>query len=869
MFWKEVALYNYLPFTHSGIKKVEVAFEDPVTAFLGTNGCGKSSLLRALTPYPPTRTEFGPSGKIVKTLEHNGHIFELTSNFKNSAAPHSFKKDDQELNLSGTTETQKDLIEEHFGITPLLDKIMSGEVKICSMSKVERKALFSSMYPSDLSFVLEYHKQVCSTSRMYANQLKLLKTREATIRSSLMDENEVKKLESFVANATDLVKKIDKCIIILEEQNRKYQEEYKRLPELHYDYPLEDECKIGKAVQDLGRDILRRIRSLRSRCKGVRSLDTLDLFMYARQHKMTVDTIKGRIESLTAQIADISSELARFNAYKEASTSASEKTTLEERYKRCAEELADVNRHLGATAIAPLDIGSVTLIENELMPMVMRWVESFHSVSERVMPKDKLSELGIRLEHTRMILRDEIGQTLSQIAQELTTVEDRLNRLTSRAYPSDCTAVCQLRSTVEESISAARTRKAELLDRRDRVNEQAQELYKFVNDNSPIFDRQTQYHIDISRLVGWLRQYGVENVALSGEDPVECCNMHCSDIPNRILKACEQTRYVVRRDELNAEITSIHKTLEKLAETKQLQMSMDLIETTIKDKETKINLDADELIGLEHRLDVEAKLAEEFDDVAALRKKLGDVYLDSEVLLNMERIEMITQFNKDLIKDLESAKFDINSELFSVNEIVSNRQKYISILESEIIPTTQKVEANKKLYDVIADGLSPNNGLPCIYLMRFINRLISRANKIISHVWMYGMELVYLTEGDSLDFNIQVRIRGNTLVKDLATLSMGQQTIVNLAMTLALCMERGLLDWMALRLDEVDGPLTDEHRTRLVCMLSDLVDKGTVKQLFLVNHFAMQTGMSQCGSICLGTDGIITPDVYNVHATIE
>lgn len=871
MFWKSIELHNYLPFSHSNIKKVDVSFEDPVTAFLGTNGSGKSSLLRALTPYPPTRTEFGPAGKIVKTLDHNGHIYELVSDFKNSAAPHMFLCDGVNLNLSGTTDTQKDLIEEHFGVTPMLDKIMAGEIKICTMSKVERKALFSSMYPSDLSFVLEYHKQVCSQSRACANQLKLLKSREATIRSSLMDGTEVNKLHAFVAGAEDIIKRIDKCIIILEEQNRKYREMYQSLPGPAMDYTAEQEKNLGKNIRDLGRDILWRVRHLKfidSKVK-INLADVHDLESRAKQRRMTIDVIKERISHLSAQIDDISSELARFNAYKEASTSVSEKNTLEERYKRCSEELMEVNSRLGGTTTAPLDISSIDRIESELLPMTMRWVESFHSISERVISSSELSELGIRLEHTRLVLRTEIDDTMSQIARELVEVEDRLTRLTSRSYPSECTMVCQLRSTVEESIKATQKRRSDLLDRRSRADKQAQELYAFVNDNSPVYDRQMRYHSEINRLTEWLRRYGVESIAFEGEDPVECCNFHCSDIPNRIIRACSLTRYIKQRDELSSELTSIQKTLEKMSETRQLQMSMELIESTIKDKESKINAGAEEMIDLENRLSRETSIAEEMEDVSALTRELNIRVSDAEQLLNMERIEMITDFHKDLINELESTKFELNQELFSVNETISNRQKYIDILESEIIPTTQKVEADKRLYDAIADGLSPSKGLPCIYLVRFINRLIMRANKIISHVWMYGMELVYLKEDDELDFNIQVRIRGNTTVKDLSTLSMGQQTIVNLAMTLALCIERGLLDWMALRLDEVDGPLTDEHRTRLVCMLSDLVDKDNIRQLFLVNHFAMQTGMSKCANVVLSSEGICVPDVYNSTATIE
>ena len=872
MLWKSIALDNYLPFTHSGIKHVSIDFKSPVTAFLGTNGSGKSSLLRALTPYSPVRTEFGQGGKVVKVIEHNGSIYELTSDFKNPGSPHSFRKDGVELNLSGTTETQKDLIEEHLGTSKLLEDIISGNIKICQISKAERKSLFSSTYPGDLSFVLDYHKQISSMARACGNQLKLLKSREASIRSSLIDEAEIDRLNKFKTAATELINKIDKCLILLEKEIT----EWKQKVEINcldtwsqkMNASGKDYVSLGKTIEKGVHAFHRAIRKMGFDGK-LKSFKESALFAEAATHESTYKNATDRAEEVKKELDSIKEELDKFTALKSSGASEADRSNLESRYKAATDELSVIAEILGANQSAQIEELSIPVIENELIPLITRWVESFGDRCGSIMQWNDLQDLGVRIEHSKSVLSTEVIPTIENISEELATVDQRLERLQSKSYPSSCREVCQLRQTVESSIEFTRKTKDELLKKSESLIERERALRKFIEENSPVYTEQLRIHEEIGRLSGLIRKYNVESIALNGEDLIRCCNEHLTEIPNRILKACEISKYVYRRDALKNEIAAIEATLKKLAEVKNLQMSAELIESVIKDRETKLNIGVEELIKLEETADHEKGLAETFwflsDRASAVFKDVEDV----QVLLNYDRIQSIIEFDTQLVKDLEAAKYDVSSELFAVDTTLSNQKKYTDILESEILPTAEQVEKDKELYELIASGLSPTNGLPCIYLMRFINRLITRANKVINHVWMYGMELVYLTEGDNLDFNIQVRIRGSSYVKDLSELSLGMQAMVNLAMILAFYEEMNLAETFPLKLDEVDGGLTDEHRTRLSVMLSDLVDKGKVRQMFLVNHFAIQTGINHCDSVCLGTDGIIVPDVYNEHAIIN
>lgn len=865
MFWKSVTLDNYIPFTHSGIKHVYIDFSRcaNAVAILGGNGSGKSSLLRALTPYPSVRTDFGPGGKIVKVLSHNGKIYELTSDFNNAGSPHSFKMDDVELNLSGTTETQKDLVEEHFGITKLIDDLLIGDFSICDMSKAERRSLFSSLYPGDLSFVIDYYKKVCSSIRVCGNQLKLLKSREATLRSSLIDSDERVRLDRFRENALNFVNTIDKDILRIEENIKIYSAN-----NVESELTPERLAGLKNEIINLKKKILRSYMIYGIRQKIRNNPDPSSIEEIGDDHAVIASVTRERISVLTSQLSSIRDELNSFIACREMSKSFDEKDNLEKRYKQLQSDLSSVSELIGKEAPVTVDPNYIDAVESELIPYLKTWCESIHGSGTKLNTQEEIVSLKSKLDNAQMALNGTIGEELSKISSEIVSVRDRLTRLQSRPYPKDCHQVCPLRSAVKDNIDSAEKRMTELVERRNQLVTQRTELEEFVSKAAPVYQHQMELHQSLTATVYGIRKMRVEHIAFEGDDPVDVCNNKCFEIVNRLIRACEKSRLVARRNLICDEMKSIQDTLQALA-TKQIQVSAEIVESTIRDREEKLNQGIKEIEHLEELCKRESHLSQDINETARDFSEMLGLQREITTYVKSETIKSWIEFYRGVADDLIKAKNDINEEIFTISKVLQEQNKYSSILEDEILPTINNVSTAKVNYEAVADGLSPVNGLPCIYLIRFINRLIAKANKIIGKVWFYNLELMYLDEESDLDFNIKVMFRNSTEAKDISVLSNGQKAMVDLAMRLALCIERGFLEEFAVRLDEIDGPLTEEHRTKLVCMLSDLMDKGVIKQMLLVNHYAMQTGMHQCSCIALNTEGIIVPDDVNAYAEIS
>lgn len=57
-----IKLTDYKRIKLNNLKTIEIDFSEPLQLILGTNGCGKSSILSELTPYPPSSEFYSKGG---------------------------------------------------------------------------------------------------------------------------------------------------------------------------------------------------------------------------------------------------------------------------------------------------------------------------------------------------------------------------------------------------------------------------------------------------------------------------------------------------------------------------------------------------------------------------------------------------------------------------------------------------------------------------------------------------------------------------------------------------------------------------------------------------------------------------------------
>lgn len=861
MFIKKVLLEGYIPFSNSGLKHVEFYPTEPGICILGGNGAGKSSLLRAITPFPQLKPSYQKNGKFEMQVEHGGSVYDISSDFASTGSPNHFVKDGVELNEGGTGETQRDLVEEHLGMKPYIWELISGNVHICEMTKSVRKQLFSTHYPSDLSFVLELHKKICSQIRAYGNQMKLLQTREGALRAALINPAEAKRLADYKEAAENVIDRIDKVNLLLETEIERLRSHEAMRKEYHPD----DLDGVIHELHKIQQAYISEFLDIRDAKEFGPTIDAEHLNIdYSRLNNELTHLEKEK-DTISNNLQDIRDELNKFANLKYASND-DKKTSLLQEMSVVERELAmlEADKSWETTGLIAHDkLLDVIDLEKDIADIVSQ----LHSFAGRLIGQEAIAkyknDIVIAQNTVSTLMREK-----NELNSELVKAENRLAVLNKNSYPMDCSRTCALRTTLESSVRDVRLRIDSINERIKAIDEHAKASAELISKNEKILQEVVAAVPIMKSLWDVLSENYLLEIALKGEDFVTCLNTHSIDIVNRIKLAQEASKKYYRYKNLLDRKEQIEHTVSMLETVEKTQLSTEVINSIIADREKKIDEGIKRLNVVEGMCSEIARRMDRYSYVGNLLHHLQTLVDKAETAINIKLIRTRIEFNKEMIREHTSMKNSLNSKLREIESTLEDQKRIDDILQTEILPTIEKVKSDKVKWEAVEAGLSPNKGLPCIYLIRFINRLIARTNSFIKEVWNHDMELVYLNEEEDLDFSLSVMMNKSVIVDDISSCSKGEKSMIDLAFMLALCVERGYTNTCAIKLDEIDAALTEEHRTRLVGLLDRLLAEGVIKQMFLVNHYAIQTGLTHAECVVLSSEGIVVPNTSNESAII-
>ena len=187
---KKIILHKYKRFSLTNIETLEYTPNSPMQIILGTNGSGKSQLLKQLNPLPPNmKQDFYEDGYKYIEIEHNGNIYKL----KSIGNHHSFIVNEQELNPGKTKRVQTELVQEHFRLTNDIMEILLNNNRLTNMSPTERKRWLTELSHIDYTYAVSVYNK--------------LKQRHRDIVGAItMNNDELLKLEQDKDNNIDIEK---------------------------------------------------------------------------------------------------------------------------------------------------------------------------------------------------------------------------------------------------------------------------------------------------------------------------------------------------------------------------------------------------------------------------------------------------------------------------------------------------------------------------------------------------------------------------------------------------------------------------------------------------------------------------------------
>lgn len=840
-------LKRFKPMMHNGITEFDASFVQPLTTILACNGAGKSSLLRELTPYPATRTDYDNGSKTI-TISHEGKTYVLTSDFSNKSGAHSFVRDGVELNPSGTTDVQKDLCEQYFPISNLIYQITCNKFKMCSMGKVERRQLFLSTYPSDLTFVSDRHKKICSQIRDYKAQISMLQSKAMSLKDKLIDKSALEHLYKYKQQLEHISLTLDQDIFIC---NRAYED-------LKKDYIRDDRAIIFSQADQILQEATR-LRTVYPEMFDDTPTDTHIKLIEAKVTELTkrIKSILTTIDKTKAEVEDYKSHLS--------SNTDKEINETKQAIDTCLKAIEVLDASIDPTL--PLLTEEECKSLSDQFDEVCRWVEVIHEQDgwlwlPRTMDKaqDKLRQLHMS--------KVDITSNITYYDQCLNSVELRRKKEANMAYPETCNTLCTLKETVKgiiqrttEEYNRLMSQRQSEVDKLNRVTLLEDKLIKAMQPSSTAQD-------EIANLERFISSHRWGFLLLNGDTFLNTINRHPTDIINKLQDLINNSNnhYTQRK----------HKDALMVLQTKLTTLTSSnipakaILEKLVTDRSNELAI-----LMMEHNQlirDVKQVIKEQdkYQELANLEKWYNEFNEKFSATSKSAIISKQMEFLQMILTEMRNNKLIASEELRKIDTTLREQESYLIRLNDEIEPTIKELSRKLKQWSIVEKALSPNSGIPKVYMVRYINNLIVKVNEYIKVVWDYDMELQYLHEDEPLDFSFPVIFNRTSEIKDISICSDGQKAMIDLAWMLAIINYRGIGKSIPVKLDEIDAALSESHKAKLVGLLFQQMQSGDIQQMFMVNHYvSLYTGLTNCDVICLSETGIILPPVYNEHAVIS
>ena len=149
-----IELKEFIPMSLTRKKYFKLEPKEIIQVILGTNGSGKTSLIREIVPCATARELYRKNGFKKAIYEHNHKTYILS--YDASTNTHSLTEDTKELNESGNLKDQELLVYQIFGINNFIRSLITGELRFSQLGPQKRRELFTAMSPVSFDYGLEF-----------------------------------------------------------------------------------------------------------------------------------------------------------------------------------------------------------------------------------------------------------------------------------------------------------------------------------------------------------------------------------------------------------------------------------------------------------------------------------------------------------------------------------------------------------------------------------------------------------------------------------------------------------------------------------------------------------------------------------------
>jgi hypothetical protein len=813
---ESLLLEGYRPFLLNNITQLLYTPQSAYQIILGMNGCGKSSLMRELSPLPATPGDFIDGGVKKWTGRHDGNHYELTSEIGKRNAKHSFICNGEEMNPGGTGAVQKELVQQHFKLTTEIHQVLLGKtrVKFTNMAPAKRQEWFQLIAPVDITIARKQYQYFLSKGRSLTEVEKHQKQELVEASKRLGDGVAVKLLEDEIQKLREQAQAYMEAkvpVTTMQPMSLTELENASRavltfVPDV--DYPTTDSVMLG-------------IASIEQKIDGLE-----------RRYKEHVDACV-RIEKQIGEIGDIGHL---------------DISLLMEQLNQLAAELAacTVKEHV----VPEQQVNSVIDMLSARMSEIIQVLGSMPVKRDDFTKEQRMSRGDILNRLTETIQTDEY---------KLTNLQNQLHQVES-AQSIHCpacdhqfkpgiehNAADHIKSLIESTNLSILTNKAQAAKQREYLEEfdmwyvPAKQLASLLSGDSMYYVKEMLYGLDdlwtaprnaIPELMSWLNTLKEYQRYLSLRDSHATTQKTYSMAVDATAKAKRQQVEAYRQQYAD----------EELALSKVQANLMGCRETLTR------------LIQIKRRY-------VEFEQNQTVLLQQYNKAIDGEIAYANRGFNVILD---NYIGEIHSRLGLLENQRISLIQAAS----HVDRLNDSLKVLAQDIEACQVLTTI----LSPKDGFIAEQLSTSVNALCDAMNAVIRNVWTYDLEILPCgVDSGELNYKFPLRVYGNDELPldDICEGSESQCEMVNLAFRLIVMAYLSLAGY-PLYLDELGREFDETHGSRVMQYLKLLVDSQQVSQVFLISHNpALHSVFTLADVNIINTTNITLPAEYNTCMTIQ
>lgn len=822
-------LKGYKRLRLNNINYIKITPKNKIQLILGSNGSGKSSLLKEFSVLPAIANEYDKDGYKVIEVLHNNITYILKSIFTNGIAKYYFLKDNEELNPGNTITVFREIVKKEFNITQEIHDILIGSKFFHDMSTNERRTWFTRISNTDYNYAFYYYnklkEQLKETQGIIKyNQAKLVQESNKV----LTKDNEIKLKEDLTSLRSLLTELLSSKMSINHNKNS--------LIEQIKTYNLEIE-KISNLINN-------KVKSF-----------TNDSFLSKEDIERNIITYQSYIKSIDMSLVD----LYKVIDIEEKTLSMVNKTKVED-IKDIDGNINDINNSINSLSkLLNINI----LFDNPketylaLTTIMENLIQIFTNLDEN---KDK------KYSRDKHIFLLEQNTSFKKQLEILNRKQDifLLNKKELEHYKEHNKEECPkclhiwikgydenkyqlLLKNIEQNSKEIEILEKQIFQSEEKINNSKEyiDLYKSyltITKNWSILDSFWNYLLS-------------KNIIF--------------DTPKKIPSILEMLREdllnLIKIDDLNNKI----KELEKLKE-----LFLNSKDTDLKNiNKSLINLEAKLTNCIKQKRDYETYLNKLYlfkqlsNEITILENKLNMLIESKDKnATNIFNIIRQEHLNKGIeLIQLEISKYEIQISRIDTQKII------IENIEKQIIELTNKQDMLK----IALKELSPTEGLIAESLSGFINYFVLQVNSFIKKVWSYPLELIPVIPDESedidLDYKFAVRINDNVPIPDITKASTAMKEIINLAFKLVSMQYLGLNN-APIFLDELGSSFDKAHRGNVILLIQNLLTTSNFSQIYIISHYEEMFGSlknSDVTVLCDANIPMLKNDLFNINTVIK